>query len=314
MQYWCYNDALPHHVFIIPHKLLPGVVMQRLLWGSAKGDAAEQWPVHWPMNASLRNARSQSEMRRSTILLKRHLFHDPSMAQLWYNRIPQYFKIWNTTDSSIKEIWANDMSANITTFHNVSRQGAEVNCPFSWKENFPIRKHMLCDIVLGQHCRIHVQTLVEMTSSPSPSCGQTWLNAVLKSSADYFHTDLCSDCSMEAATPAHITVQNIGWLLQGESSTFPFEKAGFPDGTRTILCDDGFLNHFCNHVITWFFIWPMQSFYAPTLLLPNAPQCQYLPHSMSHNTQLMRKCDLGSWLVALSHVHCYTGLPSHVIL
>jgi len=85
----------------------------------------------------------------------------------------------NTTVSSIKEIWANDMSANITTFHNVSRQGAEVNCPFSYKENFPIRKHMLCD-VLCQHCRIHVQTLAEMTSSPGPSCGQTWLNVLLQ--------------------------------------------------------------------------------------------------------------------------------------
>jgi hypothetical protein len=143
-----------------------------------------------------------------------------------------------------------------------------------------------------------------------------WSNMVeciTQSSAEHF-TDLCSDCSMEAATAAHINVQNIGWLLQGESSTFPCEKACFPHGKRTILCEDGFLNHFCNHVITWFFIWPMQSFYAPTLLLPNAPQwnnCQYPPQSMSHNTQLiMRKCDLGSWIVASSHVHCYTGLPS----
>jgi len=33
---------------------------------------------------------------------------------------------------------------------------------------------------------------------------------ITQSSADHFHTDLCSDCSMEAATAAYITVQNIG--------------------------------------------------------------------------------------------------------
>lgn len=199
---------------------------------------------------------------------------------------------------------------------HVSRQGAEVNCPLSWKENFPIRKHMLCDIVLCQHCWIHVQTLAEMTSS-GPSCGQTWLNALLRALL-ITSTQTCATPVQWKPQQQHILLFRILADFQWESSTFPFEKACFPHGKRTILCEDGFLNHFCNHVITWFFIWRMQSFCAPTLSLPSAPQwnnCQYLPKSMSHNTQLiMRKHNLGCWLMASSHVHCYTELSSHVIL
>lgn len=76
--------------------------------------------------------------------------------------------------------WLTVTPANIITFHNVSRQGAEVNCTFVWKEKFLKRKHMLCAIVLCQHCWVHIQTLAEMTSLLGPSCGQTQLIALLK--------------------------------------------------------------------------------------------------------------------------------------
>ena len=45
-------------------------------------------------------------------------------------------------------------------------------------EIIPKTKHMLCDMVSCQYHWIQLQTLAKMTSSPGPSCGQTWSNAV----------------------------------------------------------------------------------------------------------------------------------------
>jgi len=47
-------------------------------------------------------------------------------------------------------------------------------------EIIPTTKHMLCDIVSCQYRWVWLQTLAKMTSSPGPSCGQTWSNVVLQ--------------------------------------------------------------------------------------------------------------------------------------
>ena len=47
-------------------------------------------------------------------------------------------------------------------------------------EIIPTTKHMLCDIVSCQYRWVRLQTLAKMTSSPGPSCGQTWSNVVLQ--------------------------------------------------------------------------------------------------------------------------------------
>jgi len=54
---------------------------------------------------------SQGKISNDTNALKTHLFHDPSVARLWYNTTLQYFLMWNTTDSSVKEIYANYTTA-----------------------------------------------------------------------------------------------------------------------------------------------------------------------------------------------------------
>jgi hypothetical protein len=41
-------------------------------------------------------------------------------------------------------------------------------------------KHMLCDIVSCQCHSVQLQKMAKMTSSPGPSCGKTWSNAVLQ--------------------------------------------------------------------------------------------------------------------------------------
>lgn len=48
-----------------------------------------------------------------------------------------------------------------------------------------------------------------MTSSPGPSCDQTWLNAFLEVLL-IISVQTCAVTSMEAATAAHITAQNNG--------------------------------------------------------------------------------------------------------
>lgn len=63
---------------------------------------------------------SQAEMRWSTILLRPHLFHGPSAGEVRYNVIFHSFKIWNTVDLSVKEIWAGNMNDNHTSpYHDV---------------------------------------------------------------------------------------------------------------------------------------------------------------------------------------------------
>ena len=47
-------------------------------------------------------------------------------------------------------------------------------------EIIPTTKQMLCDTVSCQYHWVQLQTMAKMTSSPSPSCGQTWSNGVLQ--------------------------------------------------------------------------------------------------------------------------------------
>jgi hypothetical protein len=54
-------------------------------------------------------------MSWSTVLLKPHLYHDPSVDQPWYNIIPQHFQIRNTIDSAVKGMPANDMTGSTPT-------------------------------------------------------------------------------------------------------------------------------------------------------------------------------------------------------
>lgn len=54
-------------------------------------------------------------------------------------------------------------------------------------------------------------------------------------STDYFPTDLCGDFALAAEAGAHITFQAIGWLLQGESFTFQYNKFFLPM-IKELLC------------------------------------------------------------------------------
>jgi hypothetical protein len=217
---------------------------------------------------------------------------------------------WNDNCSMI-HVWLNsgiteylivsryETPSNIITFHNVSRQAAEVNCNSSEKRTSSWDStclwHCLMSALLSTYTNTGWNDFITR-----PLLWSNMVECITQISADHFYTDLHSDCSMESATATHINFQNIGWLLQGESSTFPCEKVRFPQYKRTILCEDGLLNHCCDHVITWFITGPMLTLYAPTCLLLNAHQwdnCQNLPQSMSHNMQLlMRKRDSGAGL------------------
>jgi hypothetical protein len=53
-------------------------------------------------------------MRWSTILLKPHLFDDPSADEVRYNIIFPRFKMLNTIEISVKEVWACNMNDNDT--------------------------------------------------------------------------------------------------------------------------------------------------------------------------------------------------------
>lgn len=123
---------------------------------------------------------------------------------------------------------------------------------------------------------------------------------ITQSSADHLHTDLFNG-SRNSST--HYCSEY--WLTAPRRIFhIPMWKGIFSQWKKTILCEDGFLNHFYNHVITWLFIWPTKSFYAPTLLLPNAPQwnnCQYLPQSMFHNKTWPRMLARGFVTCSLLH-------------
>ena len=119
---------------------------------------------------------------------------------------------------------------------------------------------MLCDIVSCQYHWVQLQTLAKMTSLPGPSCGQTKSNV-----ADCFHTDLCGDRSMKAATTAQVIVRDIGQLLRGESFIFLYINTLFSHTERVALRKYGLPNHCWNGVITWFTIWPVLPLCIQTL-------------------------------------------------
>jgi hypothetical protein len=91
-------------------------------------------------------------------------------------------------------------------------------------ETIPTANHMLRDIIFCQHGWLSsfanigqndfmLSNMVERTTQSSTNC---------------FHMELCSNCSTEAATAAHIITQDIGQQLQRKSFIFPSEKTRFP--------------------------------------------------------------------------------------
>jgi hypothetical protein len=66
-----------------------------------------------------------------------------------------------------------------------------------------------------------------------------WLNSVESGNprvpANGFHTGLCGDYSIEAATTAQVTVRGIGRPLRGKSFTFPYKKPRFSYDDRSAL-------------------------------------------------------------------------------
>ena len=88
-----------------------------------------------------------------------------------------------------------------------------------------------------------------------------WSNTVkcsTQSLADRFHTDLCADRSMKAATTAHITVWDISRLLGGESFIFLYINTLFPT-LKELPCTDmasKLLLKRCHHLICAVFMHP----------------------------------------------------------
>jgi hypothetical protein len=257
------------------------------------------WKLHWGMQA----------VRAKWVKVLSYWNDTCPMIPVWLNSgITEHLLTFQDKKHQShfrKEIWANDKTSSYTcqyhTFHNVSRQAAAVNCTFIWKENVLIREHM------------------PVTSSYISIAGYVykhwlkWLHhqvpLVVKHGWMYY-SDLCWSLPHRLVQRLFNGIRNSSthycseyWLTAPRRIfTFPCEKAYFPQYKRTILWEDGLLNHCCDHVITWFINGSMLSLYAPTCLLLNAHQwdnCKNLPQSMSHNTQLItRKCDFGCWFMA----------------
>ena len=138
-------------------------------------------------------------------------------------------------------------------------------------EIIPTTKHMLCDIVSCQYSWVKLQTRAKMTSSPGPSCGQTWSKVVLTSSADHFCMDLCGDRSMKVTTTAQVTVQDIGWLLWGESFIFLYVNTLFPR-LKELLCTDMASQIAAEMVSSLDSLSDLCCLYASKNLLPNSPE------------------------------------------
>ncbi len=88
-----------------------------------------------------------------------------------------------------------------------------------------------------------------------------WSNMVkynTQSSTDRFRKDFCGDCSMKVATTAHITIQDIGRLLRGESFIFLYINTLFPT-LKELPCTDmasKLLLKRCHHLICAVFMHP----------------------------------------------------------
>ena len=226
----------------------------------------------------------------STILLKWHLLHNPIVAWLWYNN--STFNTFNTTNSSIKEIWTNDITGSYTYYHHVWWVVLHLKCVtrilFSPKKTFLIRswsklhihlkrelshearlpeiipttKHMLCDIVSCQHDWVQLQTLAKTASSPGPSCGQRWSNIALQVLL-IISARTCVVIVQWKWQP-QVTVRDIGWLLKGESSIFLYINT-FSHTEKVALHRHGFANCCSKGVIIRFIVWSVLSLRIQTL-------------------------------------------------
>ena len=101
-----------------------------------------------------------------------------------------------------------------------------------------------------------------------------WSNTVkcsTQSLADRFHTDLCADRSMKAATTAHITVWDISRLLGGESFIFLYINTLFPT-LEELLCTDMASQITAEMVSSLDSSSDLWCLYESKYLLPNSPQ------------------------------------------
>jgi len=147
----------------------------------------------------------------------------------------------------------------------------------------PTTKHMLCDIVSRQYRWVQLQTLTKMTSSPGPSCSQTWSNEVLQVPL-IVSAWTCVVIIQWKWQPQHITVWDTGRLLRGESFIFLYINTLFPtlkellytDMTSQIVAEMVSSSDLC-------------CLYASKHLLPNSPQWtnySQLSFPSLHNTLL----------------------------
>ena len=128
-----------------------------------------------------------------------------------------------------------------------------------------IQQQSTCFVTVWcQYHWVQLQTVAKTTSSPGPSCGQTWLNVVHQ-------------------VPLIICARLVWWLFneRGNHSTshlsgywstalrrilhIPIHKHNFSHTERVALHRHGFSNRCWNGVITWFVIWPMLSLGIQTL-------------------------------------------------
>ena len=101
-----------------------------------------------------------------------------------------------------------------------------------------------------------------------------WSNTVTcstPSSSDCFHTDLCGDPSMKAATIAQVTVQDIGPLPRGESFIFLYINTFFPT-LNEMFCTDTASQITAEMVSSPDSMSDLCCLYESKHLLPNCPQ------------------------------------------
>ena len=101
-----------------------------------------------------------------------------------------------------------------------------------------------------------------------------WSNMVkcsTASSADHFRMDLCGDRSMKEAPTGQVTIQDIGWLLQGESFIFLYINTLFPT-LKELLCTDMAFQIAAEMLPSPDSLSDLYCLHASKHLLPNSPQ------------------------------------------
>jgi len=147
------------------------------------------------------------------------------------------------------------------------------------KEKFPMRQgyqksiqqQSTCFVtVLCQYHWVQLQTMTKMTSSPGPSCSQTWSNEVLQVPL-IVSAWTCVVIVQWKRQPQHITVWDTGRLLRGESFIFLYINTLFHTLKELLYTD------MTSQIAAEMVSSPDSSsdlccLYASKHLLPNSPQ------------------------------------------